>query len=407
MIGNRQKRSERLSHRVLCQASIQLFLFLWACCLLDPAPSLRAQEVPVQTSEQEAPKKDRPVFKNWQWNGHIAVSYNYNLNGRNNTFRVFDDGGRQITLNQMEFWIEKPSTGESPLGFGVDIVLGADAKKIHASGLGTADDAFDLIQAYVTYRVPVGAGLELKAGKFVTLHGAEVIRRSGNFNVSRSFLFGYAIPFTHTGLMATYPLTHQVSVTLGIVNGWDNVADNNSGKSLHGMVSVTPRQDLSLTVGGTWGPEQTDQNGSKRGLVDVVVTYKPISPLTLIANFDYGAETNAVPDKTGGLQTARWYGLAAYGIYDIGERWSVGLRGEFFSDRQGFRFGWTDPSTGGPARLTLWEWTGTIRYKISDRLWASLEYRHDFANRPVFDGGTNIVKKSQGTVLIDLTLLFK
>jgi len=378
-------------------------------CLIRPC-LLWAQEDPApetQPAPSAAPAADPSPLQDLQWNGHVAVSYNYNLNGSPiNTFRVFDESARQMTLHQAEFWLEKPSSPESPIGFGVDVVLGADAKKIHAAGLGSADDAFDLTQAYITYKVPIGAGLDLKVGKFVTLHGAEVIRRPGNFQVSRSILFGFAIPFTHTGLMATYPVTDRFTVTLGVVNGWDNVRDNNSGKSLHGMVTLQPLEDLTLAIGGTWGPEQDDTNGPKRSLIDVVVTYKPVAPMTLIVNFDYGVEANAV--ETGaGKKTARWYGAAGYVLYDLGTRWSVGLRGEFFIDQAGFRLEWTDPTTGLPARCDLWELTGTVRYKIVDRLWASLEYRHDFARQPVFDGGTDGLKKSQGTVLVELVYLLK
>ncbi len=389
--------------------------FRWALagllgwCLVQPRLLWGQENTAPETppASEAGQTTDPSPLKDLQWNGHVAVSYNHNLNGHVNTFRVFDEGTRQVTLHQAEFWVEKPSRTESPLGFSVDVVLGFDAKKVHAAGLGSADDTFDLTQAYITYKISVGTGLDLKVGKFVTLHGAEVIRRSGNFNVSRSILFGYAIPFTHTGLMVTYPFTDRWTVTLGVINGWDNVTDNNSGKSLHGMVTVLPLKDLTLTVSGTWGPEQTNTNGPKRSLIDVVATYKPVPPLTLTVNFNYGVEADAVPDETGGLKTARWYGAAGYVLYDLDDRWSVGLRGEFFIDREGFRLGWTDPDTGAPGRLDLWELTGTVRYKVVDHLLASLEYRHDFASRPVFDGGAEGRKKSQGTVLVELVYLLK
>lgn len=355
------------------------------------------------------------VVKDWQLGGHVATSYNYNFdnpNSRTNAFRVFDDGANQVTIHQAELWIEKPTTMESPIGFGLDFVIGRDAKKIHALGLGSPDDVFDLTQAYVTYNAPIGKGLYLKAGKFVTLHGAEVIRRPANFNISRSILFGFAIPFTHTGLVATYPFTDWLTVTAGVVNGWDNADDNNKDKSIHGMVTITLLKELMLAIGGTWGPEQADRNGPKRGLIDVVATYKPIPPLTLIVNYDYGVEddvpftnplTNAVTVKD-----AQWHGVAAYAIYDLTDRFSVGIRGEFFIDEEGFRLGFTDPLTGNPARLDLWELTLTARYKLLEHLFASLEYRHDAArkDRLVFDNGNGTGEDSQDTIAFELIYQF-
>jgi len=32
----------------------------------------------------------------------------------------------------------------------------------------------------------------------------------------------YAEPFTHTGVLFSYPLTGNVTLTAGAVNGWDN-----------------------------------------------------------------------------------------------------------------------------------------------------------------------------------------
>lgn len=352
------------------------------------------------------------VIRDWELGGHVATSYNFNFNNpdsRINQFRVFDDRANQVTINQAELWIEKPTTVESPIGFGLDFVIGTDAQKIHAEGLGTEDDVFDLTQAYVTYKAPIGAGLDLKAGKFVTLHGAEVIRRPDNFNISRSILFGFAIPFTHTGLTAAYPFADWLTVELGIVNGWDNVVDNNKGKSLHGMATITPFEDFTLTIGGTWGPEQEDRERPKRGLIDVVAIYKPIPPLTLIVNYDYGVDEDAVLIvSTGELKTARWQGVAAYAIYDLTDRLSVGIRGEYFIDERGFRLDFEDPTTGDPARLDLWELTLTARYKLLDHLFASLEYRHDQArkDRLVFDDGNGVGKKSQDTIAFDLVYQF-
>ena len=57
-------------------------------------------------------------------------------------------------------------------------------------------------QAYVSYYAPVGKGLTIDFGKFVTPLGNEVIEAKDNWNYSRGILFGYAIPFYHVGRAA-------------------------------------------------------------------------------------------------------------------------------------------------------------------------------------------------------------
>ncbi|MBZ0159020.1 MAG: porin [bacterium] len=364
------------------------------------------------------------TMKDWNFGGHVAVSYNYNFRdpkSQNNSLRLFDDKANQFDINQAELYVEKPTTEASPIGFGVDVLFGRDAKKIHSLGLGidSGDDPndtepFDLTQAYVTYKVPIGKGLDLKGGKFVTLHGAEVIRRTGNFNISRSMAFSYAIPFTHTGVMATYPVTDWLSTTLGIVNGWDNTDDNNRGKSFHGAATVTPPflKDLTVTLGGTWGAEtvsnaldptrDVDRNGPKRGLIDLIATYKPISPLTLTLNYDYGRQEEAFVDDG---DTAIWHAVAAYAVYDLTDRLSVGVRGEYFRDQDGFRL----PNATPGKKLEVWGTTLTGRYKLFDHLFASVEYRHDEAknNKLIFDrhNGTQNAN-SQNTIQGELIYQF-
>ena len=65
----------------------------------------------------------------------------------------------------------------------------------------------DIPQLFVSYIAPIGKGLRIDGGKFVTHMGYEVIGGYDGYNdnFSRGFIFGYGIPFTHTGLKAHTP----------------------------------------------------------------------------------------------------------------------------------------------------------------------------------------------------------
>ena len=82
-------------------------------------------------------------------------------------------------------------------------------------------------------------------------HGAEVIESKDNYNYSRGLLFNYAIPLTHTGVKWDKGfMDGKLNTALGLVNGWDNLQDNNKGKTFHAMVGYTFSPMISLTVGG-------------------------------------------------------------------------------------------------------------------------------------------------------------
>ena len=355
-------------------------------------------EEPKQEAVEEAQEEEAGgggMLEDVNISGELSLAYLASVDTDSRTLfgRVFDNQADQFTLHQAELWFERVSSTESPFGFNIDVVAGDDAEKIHSAGLGDSSDAFDLTQAYISYQVPGVDRLLLKAGKFVTLHGSEVIRRSGNFHYSRSLLFGYAIPFTHTGFMATYQASDVVTLTGGIVNGWDNVDDNNDDKSVHAMAGFAPSDKVSLSIGGTYGAEQADSS-AKRSLIDAIVTFKPVDGLTLMLNYDWGEEEEIVVDPvTGALTDASWDGLAGYISYDVNDVVSLGGRAEYFNDDEGYRL--------GAGALELWEATFTARFKLRDGLVASLELRHDEASdgELVFDDGTD---DSQDTLALEL-----
>src|SRR5262249_12892718 len=86
-------------------------------------------------------------------------------------------------------------------------------------------------EAYAGYTVPVGTGLLLQMGLFLTPIGPEVVPIKDNWNWSRSNLF-FGLPFYFVGVRGTYPLSDALSVSAAVVNGWNSVVDTNQAKSI-------------------------------------------------------------------------------------------------------------------------------------------------------------------------------
>ena len=165
----------------------------------------------------------------------------------------------------------------------------------------------------------------MDVGKFVTPAGAEVIEAKDNWNYSRSLLFALAIPYYHAGLRATYPFSDKVSVTGMVVNGWNDVVDNNSGKTWGLSATLKPNATLNLVQNFIGGPEQKDDSHDKRFLSDTVVTVNATSKLTLMANYDYGR------DHVAGIPVT-WQGVAAYARLQALPAWALIPRFEWFDD---------------------------------------------------------------------------
>ena len=268
-------------------------------------------------------------------------------------------------------------------------------------------EAVDLQQAYLTVKAPVGQGLDFKVGKFVTLLGAEVIESPANWNFSRSYLFGYAIPFTHTGVLVSYPLGEWGSVTGGIVNGWDIVDDNNNAKSFLGNLTLTPLPSVTLSSNLITGAERSADNRNDRTVLDLVGTWKPLDALTLMANYDYGHEssTSHGVSSTAGFDSANWQGLALYAKYDLTPKWSLAGRGEWFNDVDGVRVALSS-SDGTLDGTNFFGYTLTSQWTLYEHVLARLEYRHDTAsNRVFFHGGDGFIN-DQDTIAAEMIYHF-
>ncbi|MBI4636754.1 MAG: porin [Candidatus Rokubacteria bacterium] len=351
---------------------------------------------------------------------YLENSYVWNLGhtgrGDVNELRFYDfDAG--WSFNMAEFSVKKEPSERYPFGFGLVLTAGLDAQKNHALGIfRDDDDAFpfrntakvDLQEAYGSYKIPVGSGLTVKAGKFVTLLGYEVIESPLNLNFSRSFLFGFAIPLTHVGALASYAFTDWLTVTAGPVVGWDVADDNNDTLSVTGQFALTPLKDLTTNLNWIVGPEQFDNKTHQRFVLDFVVNYTGIKNLTLGLNLDIGHEEDEPSLAASGTRAgtdASWWGWAAYAAYDWTEKLRTSARLEYFQDPEGVR----TLALGAGSKVSLWEVTATTQYKIWKGLVGRLEYRHDDADEKVFKvraPGLVPTSKSQDTLTLALYYSF-
>jgi hypothetical protein len=328
---------------------------------------------------------------------YLQAGYTYNGNassetgvaggpGSENNLRVYDHKANSFGLDLAEIIFLK-DTSPGAIGYKVKISAGETAKLIHAAGLGdTGQDAIDFTEAYVSYTAALGKGLRFDIGKMMTFVGAEVMEAIDNPNYSRSFLYNYAEPLTHTGVKASYIFSDNVNAALFVVNGWDNATDNNTGKSVGVSVNVSAGDPFSAYINYLQGPEQADNNHDSRSLLDLVATIKPIKPLSIILNYDAGQEDHL--SASGG--TAKWSGIAGIVKYDINDTYSVAVRAESFDDKDGVR-------TGTEQKLT--EETVTLDVRLNGGIIVRPEYRHDSSDKESFDNGT---KKSQDTLALSV-----
>ena len=350
-------------------------------------------------------------FKSVEVSGFIDTYYSYNFAepkdnlGSGGDFvrpdllevRSFDREHDSFTLSNIEISVFKPSTESDPIGFGFTTNYGEIARRLTfvpaeiTTNTRVDDDDFTVSQGFVTYKAPVGKGIDFKFGKFATWIGAELWESVDNPNYSRSLLYQNAIPFTHTGLAVSYPLLDNLTATGYFVNGWDTFVDNNGAKTFGYQFIWAVAENTSFIVNGSHGAEQDEDlaegaNENWRHFWDLILAFKPLANTSINLNFDYGTEEGAegigggfYASPTG--RNGQWWGFAGIINQDLSDAVGVAFRGEYFDDKDGARLGVDE--------LDIWEITGTVNIKIRENLLVRPEIRYDEANQEVFAGQDN------------------
>jgi putative OmpL-like beta-barrel porin-2 len=367
---------------------------------------------PAPTPEEIAAKQDSTTmdfFRRTEVSGFVDTYYEYNFNKPTkpcatiggvavfNCLRNFDIAHNSFSLNLAEVAFEKKPTADSRGGFRIDLDYGPTAHIVNAFEPSGASSLANVEQAYVSYLAPTGTGLQLDFGKFVTPMGNEVIESKDNWNYSRSLLFALAIPYYHMGMRVSYSPNDKVALQGFLVNGWNNVQDNNKGKTVGGSVTLKPTAAVAIIENYLTGQEQGNliDSGPWRNTSDTVVTYTANKQVSLAVNYDYGRDK--FPTVANSLTNVTWQGVAFNVKYQANDWFALTPRVEYYDDKDGF-------TTGVGQKLK--EATVTAEFKHKDGFIMRLEYRGDFSDQPFFPKNTTGTAKSQNTVTFGFIYAF-
>jgi hypothetical protein len=317
---------------------------------------------------------------------------------------VFNTLNRQVQFNQFNLH----ASYSGPIGGTVTATVGDDSNIINSYPKNQLDVPFtagpeiDITQAFVSF---TKGRFTAMVGKYVTLAGAEVIDTTADYNYSHSILFGYAIPFTHTGGRLTWSPNAYLSLIAGLNKGWDTTrtltSPSNGSPAFNDSNALTTEVGLQLNPSkvltfAAQGYSGQVEEGSAvafgnpfvvtparptRSVIDVVATYHVNPALTLTVNGDTGSQTNSnIVNGQGtvvGYGKGTWSGVAGYANYAFNSRFSATARLEYMADYGGVKFG----------QSQRWaEATGTLAYAPNPNLIIRGEVRGDRTGQLFFIG---------------------
>jgi hypothetical protein len=324
--------------------------------------------------------------------GYIEAFYSFNFNDPSNritNFRGFDNRESTFTLSNVAgslAW-EKSAVsakitaqvGHTPDTYYLSEPTAAGTSSTPATSASTTWKY--LQEAWLGYKAPVGNGLLIQGGLFLSPIGIENMPIKDNWNWSRSNLF-FGLPFYHAGVRATYELSKSWTTELMVCNGWNDIVDNNRQKSVYVAATHKPSETFNvhlLYFGGVERPTGAPEGAPWRHLFDAYATWDATKTLSFALNADGGFEQN-------NFGTSDWAAAAAYARFKIARTLFLAARADLFHEHAALN------SSGSASRIF---WPGdrvasqtlTLDYRPLDNISIRLEGRHDSASTEMYFRG--------------------
>ncbi|MGH6800962.1 MAG: outer membrane beta-barrel protein [Methylocella sp.] len=307
---------------------------------------------------------------------------------------LFTDKANTPLLNQILLTAQRPldpkATGYD-FGFKLQGMYGSDARYTHYLGEGdywiNELNQITPVEAWGIVHLPwlFSGGIDVKAGQFVTLEGAETIDPTTNYLYSHSYIFNFGIPFVHTGIMTISHVDPLLDIYAGVTTGVNTTFGgvNNAHPSFHGGIglnlldgnlTILATTHIGQEIPGTNGTNNTIDNitlcgcnpsNTLRFLNDITATWKINDSWTLITDANY--------IRDDGFK-AEGYGVAQYAIYTVNDWLKLVGRVEVWRDNNNFfvaafpgnfdfvnaEHGFLNTAIFAPAPTTYFEITGGL-----------------------------------------------
>jgi hypothetical protein len=267
----------------------------------------------------------------WSAGGWASVGYHSAAN------TLFNSRPDEVQLHQAWLYAEKAidTSGGFDIGGRIDYIYGTDGPDTQAFGTDPRgwdnrwDNGGDYGHAIPQAYFEMGYGdLSVKLGHFYTIIGWEVVQATGNFFYSHAYTMYNSEPFTHTGALATYNLSDDVTIWGGYVLGWDSGFDDN-GDAFLGGISAQVTDSLNLIYATTIGRfgEQRFGNDERGYMHSIVADYSVTDKLQYIFQSDF---LDTQDSNSAGVRNT--FGINQYLIYAINDCWAVGSRAEWYNN---------------------------------------------------------------------------
>ena len=276
--------------------------------------------------------------------GFVTASYFWDTSdpeapAGGNVGAIWNRNNGSFSINKVKLTLaSKPveASGDTfDAGFRASLIFGDDAPIVNTGGVAQGMD--ELREAYVEMNVPIGTGLNVKAGHLISLMNYESgDGGAANSNFSQGYQWLYTGNGPSTGVQLGYAITDKIDVKVRVQNGfYGGTVDANVGKCIMASIGIKPTDSVWVSLVGFHSKGDIGINTVQGG--EILAGWKVTDKLSLATELDY------FDFDTGGVGGSAMWSIGGWATYDLTEKVGLALRTEFLCDRDGFGFVATPP----------------------------------------------------------------
>ena len=284
-----------------------------------------------------------------KFSGWLDLGIYTNSHGNRSNGPMFTSSKQRtdFVMNQLYLSAEKEMNTRCGFDWGAraDVVYGAHAGSMQTWGDHTFDDDWGTnrhgysMSAYQLYGTIGYKDLSVKAGKFGTPIGWEASASKDNFFYSHSYCY-WIEPATHTGVLADYTVSDDLTVSGGWTTGEDSSFENPYGNSavLTGFTYALAN-DLTAYYWVGAGKQYCSPVGRFLGQKDDYYMQSLVFEWALTKRLTYVNQYNLRNDNldNGGVKERHsTYGVNNHLLYKLNDKWGVGTRFEWLRNNGGY-----------------------------------------------------------------------
>jgi hypothetical protein len=209
------------------------------------------------------------------------------------------------------------------------------------------------------------------------------------------------VPYYLSGIKVSAVLNSKVNVYLFLLNGWQQIQDQNSGKSMGTQIEYRPHANHLINWNTYIGDERSDASPdfSMRYFTDIYWIYKN-KRFSATSCFYVGNQTKQNQFSTS--ENHIWWQGNIIGQYAFSEKYSLAGRLEYFNDIHNIQI---SPITGNRPFKTFSSGL-CLNVKVDKNAMLRLEGRHFFSDELVYTNRNNTPVKSMTWLVSNITVWF-